>query len=1616
MAKISELIKILRGEGNIAGARRAERIGDEASYAAERISADELRRTLSGMGDNAESLAIITPEEFRYLAEQLPEEYVNRPATQQHIADLQNIAQEKGFRDIPFLSYNEYPGVNQLGVFGHEGRHRMRALENLGDEKALVRLIPRGDVREPLPRRSRSEFLQALAEKYGDPLYLDPESYNQQVIPMRSKLKSELLQKPTALERAGANFDMEEFRNKYGYTGRKRVQPFQAGGLAKFFSAVDEAVANLRQKKGTGEQMLKEIQKAPGVKKEELELRRLPEKLAGQQKVTQEDIQAMLRAVPAPKLSMTMRSDKPQKLAAPELEEWIGESDERRVAVNVMGRHGYEPVQNPEDPGMLGFLSPDGDIVDKMDMDYVLETDLEMVHEAMQEAKARYFDMFDQGGGIKPGIDRETVAEASRDYAMAKQDYDTLQMETDAFRRFVDEWEGSTESVKTPKFENYTTKGPKQNYRELLIQLERPDVQDSTKPYVQPAHFPEEDIVVHARVDDRVGPNGEKILYVEEIQSDWHQDARKARLNEAKKRVSKGSIQAEISDAAIAQMREELGLPEDAVIPSAADSPEVRQRFEEVFGELEDARINEEAKKLPKDFGYKEMGTRTPPWQQTSHELAIKQIFDTAAREGYDKVMFSPGSEQVKRYSLGEYLDEIKVSSQATSSGTVYNLQGLTKEGQTIDRTFKNKKELAEHIGDDKAKMALERIAENKASGSKDPAILTGEDLLLGGKKAQGKLKIYDEILPNYVQKYAGKEFNIQPGKTSIDADNVAMSDRRYAFAQTFLNQRKKELQKAFEEGDIPVGVEDIEGEILDRARQSILQGFEPGYSLLKERFAEQFAPKFNDDLSELGGSLKTDYEGLINELDPSSFRENAMRVPGMSWESALDLLDPGKIRFRDPEKQELFEDWLEGQIIDESMNPFIIKGVTEPRFKKMAEDELAARGEDFYKDMELPPRLEGMSVDITPEMREKITSRGQPLFVVPPAAAAGAAAVLSEEEQPVEGYQAGGKVEERNFQKWIRTTPWFQEYVKEYGEEPNLDIDEYDYRAAWKAGVVPERDPYDKNRYHWPSVTPEGAPLKSKDHPTAWKEKYMREFGVNPDAIKAEKPVGYKEAGRVEKKEGLAKEQFASPFDETRRIGPRPGLGSGPARIRDLTKILRGEDSEAKNVERQRIAGNVKSGEEFGEYMYDMLVPQTPWEFALEAAFGPVGKLGRKGLLAASGAMYDPDAEAGRIRLLHGSPSKIDRLEEGRELWASTDPEYALKRAMDKMRFAQGAQGPGYLNQFEMEDTDLMRLVDKYSPEDIEVARRAFAKLPQGREVTGEEIYELASTNTGGAKTAALENVARALGKKGYQVPAGADDKGEWYRVLDQTDLERFGRGGKVVDALKDVFKMTDTAPDPSRRKAIGLREKIAEPGALTTVEKELSASDLDTLQRIPMSRRDVLRAGAGQAMSAMAPRGALGALMKAAASPAEVMKQAVAEPFITPAKKALSSPMSIQALIAKALKEGGAQDTEEVMEYIFKQNPRRRPRTEEGMDDLEARVLDLMYPESYEIAGVYRESPGPLELMKDIISYERKQDLRQVLRQIREANPEHYEQLKRTSREIDEFLRDEYGDELDD
>ena len=119
-----------------------------------------------------------------------------------------------------------------------------------------------------------------------------------------------------------------------------------------------------------------------------------------------------------------------------------------------------------------------------------------------------------------------------------------------------------------------------------------------------------------------------------------------------------------------------------------------------------------------------------------------------------------------------------------------------------------------------------------------------------------------------------------------------------------------------------------------------------------------------------------------------------------------------------------------------------------------------------------------------------------------------------------------GGSVdaERQRIEAEIKKTPWFSEYIRQYGEEPDLSQRaNYDYITAWKAGIRPQINPNDK-RYHWDSKTPDGKMLKKPNHPTLWKTYFMDATGIDPDTIgikNEQEAQAYINARRVKKARG---------------------------------------------------------------------------------------------------------------------------------------------------------------------------------------------------------------------------------------------------------------------------------------------------------------------------------------------------------------------------------------------------------------------------------------------------------------------------------------------------------------
>lgn len=314
------------------------------------------------------------------------------------------------------------------------------------------------------------------------------------------------------------------------------------------------------------------------------------------------------------------------------------------------------------------------------------------------------------------------------------------------------------------KYEDYSLPGGS-NYREILLRM--PHDEQRAKEFSDPAsgHWDQPNVLAHVRAKDRTGPNGEKILHLEEIQSDWHQQGRDRGYA-----TPESLQQFKAAQLAHRQLKEQL---EEAKGNSANidkklsgnmplyQDPEVRQRMEAAKVEHNN-RIMDlmpqvmKAQAEAQDLGHK-LNNVVPnaPFKKNWHELALKKMIHYAAANGYDSIAITPGQEQADRYKLSKQIgmvsyhpEEQRFQAFKPNRETVINEKGATPE------------RVAELIGKD----AAERLM--KAPKAGDHHYLEGENLNIGGEGMKG---FYDKMVPSFLNQF-GKKYGaqVQPGSVSI--------------------------------------------------------------------------------------------------------------------------------------------------------------------------------------------------------------------------------------------------------------------------------------------------------------------------------------------------------------------------------------------------------------------------------------------------------------------------------------------------------------------------------------------------------------------------------------------------------------------------------------------------------------------------------------------------------------------------------------------------------------------------------------------------------------------------------------------------------------------------------
>lgn len=283
---------------------------------------------------------------------------------------------------------------------------------------------------------------------------------------------------------------------------------------------------------------------------------------------------------------------------------------------------------------------------------------------------------------------------------------------------------------------------------DLLSEVEAKEVQNKFKSQQSPfksSHFDEPNIVAHIRIQDMADKDGNKVLMIEEIQSDWAQKGKKEGFKS--KEFNWDSQLGKDAVAAIKDM-DNLGFNSwqeaaQAIIKDKdwVNTFDIDHKYVKTISDWQNA-VHEEIK-VP-DMPFK----KTDQWTRLSLRYALKY----ASENGYDKMVWTTGEQQAERYDLSKSIDEIS----AYGDKGIYELHITPKEGKMIGYTNTPESKLEDYVGKELARKIIEH--QNSEDGKKNPARFEGLDLKVGGEGMKG---FYDNIIPKNVKDLTKQETRI---------------------------------------------------------------------------------------------------------------------------------------------------------------------------------------------------------------------------------------------------------------------------------------------------------------------------------------------------------------------------------------------------------------------------------------------------------------------------------------------------------------------------------------------------------------------------------------------------------------------------------------------------------------------------------------------------------------------------------------------------------------------------------------------------------------------------------------------------------------------------------------
>lgn len=697
--------------------------------------------------------------------------------------------------------------------------------------------------------------------------------------------------------------------------------------VAGLFSTADQAVAKSAQSKATGAQWLGWMKKQPGVKPEELDWRGVTDALtaAGNKPITREELQGIL--------------------------------DQNKVQINEVVKGGPDYIGNTPENARTYLQSIGIDAADQPDA------------RAMSIAHAQGWD-----------VENPAPSKYSQYQIPGGENYREILLTTPENGKLTPAEQSEMERI--GRAVQYNSSNPKDRmavspedmtkYRELL---NKNAVTTEEKGNYKSSHWDEPNVLVHARVNDRMLPNPTpspetealhqsllakygsdegiglhaseeelnqleagkdlRTLNAEEIQSDWHQAGRKQGYNRPP-----GEGWTAKSDATA----------------NAPDAWQVMDKDGQLIGIF---RAQNEAGAIQRALTVQDTrGVPDAPFKTTWPDLMLKRLMHEAVDKGYDAISWTDGATQAARYDLSKQIKNLRYNE---TTGT---LQAWDHNGKiALDQAGVPPEKLADYIGKDAAdKLVSQKPAASdwtiKRDGDKYVVVdqngtvkqdfysqagadtyvkewetggvkeLSGVDLKVGGEGMKG---FYDKILPSKATKLWGKygaKVEDMPVGSSTETTSTALDAIDFLEEQGFSRNQLEDQSNA------------------DNVRMATDHGWEPntetskyGVHVIRITPEMREAIKNGQSLFARGGAVKKHKDDEPEEprrvagLDPHMAARYGLEMPPAGVDPITTanspLASPDVDRY-DPEVQSFNERWPE--VPTQTLDPEVARKALERR------------------------------------------------------------------------------------------------------------------------------------------------------------------------------------------------------------------------------------------------------------------------------------------------------------------------------------------------------------------------------------------------------------------------------------------------------------------------------------------------------------------------------------------------------------------------------------------------------------------------------------------------------------------------------------------------------------